>query len=221
MFSSTGRQQFQFGRFFYAAFEITRQLAGPRDDVSQRINAVNLQREPGLERAETTGKIGSEITGPRRSARQSPLLAAQVSGGGGESLAVQHAVAHQNEARVIRHLPPFVKVERQRIRALDSAQTGRQIGRQYSHCPEGAVHVKPHMLAVREIGQCVEVVDGPGIRASGGSDHQKRRKSGAAVRLDGLFEFGEVHPSARRGWNQTKRIAADPAKIHRARHAAL
>ena len=62
---------------------------------------------------------------------------------------MEQAVAYQDEARIIWDLAPLVKVERERIGTLDSAQTGSQIGRQYGEGPAGAVDMKPHLLTAR------------------------------------------------------------------------
>ena len=156
-----------------------------------------------------------------RAARQSPFFAAKVRGKRREGFAMQHAIAHQDEARIVRNLAPFVKIERERIRALDSAKPGSKIGREYRQRSVRSIDMEPEMLAARKIGQRAEIVDGAGIHASRRADQQERRKSGAPVRLDRLFEFRQVHPLARSGRNQTERITADPADIHGPRNAGV
>ena len=93
------------------------------------------------------------------------------------TLAVQSAVAHQDEARIVGNLAPFVKVERQRIGPFDAPQAGRKIGRQHRQRAVGAVNVKPEFFASREIGQRRQIVDRAGVHGSRGPHEQKRVES--------------------------------------------
>ena len=56
------------------------------------------------------------------------------------------AVAHNEEASVIRHLSPFVEIKRNRIRALKSCQPRRELRRENPESTEGAIDVKPKPL---------------------------------------------------------------------------
>ena len=56
---------------------------------------------------------------------------------------MQQAVAHQHKAGIVRHLSPFVKIESQRIGALNAFEAGRELGRKHSQRAARAVHVKP------------------------------------------------------------------------------
>jgi hypothetical protein len=60
---------------------------------------------------------------------------------------MQQAVAHQDETGVIGNLALLMKVECERIRALDSIQKRCEIGRQNSQCPAGSTHMEPQALA--------------------------------------------------------------------------
>src|SRR5580658_8879850 len=115
---------------------------------------------------------------------------------------MQQTVAHQYEARVIGDLAPFVKIERERVRALDSLEARSEIGRQNRQRPAGSVDVEPEMLATRKIGQRAEIVNAAGIRTSSRAHQQERRKSSAAVRLDRLLDLCQIHPPAGSGGNQ-------------------
>jgi len=73
-----GSQQFQLRSFFDAAREIAGQSARVRDYLAQRVGTVDLKGEPCFERAESAGKIGTEVAWPRGAGGQPVLFAAQV-----------------------------------------------------------------------------------------------------------------------------------------------
>ena len=60
-----------------------------------------------------------------RAGPEAACLAPQVGCWSGEGIAMERAVAHQDEAGVIGHLAPFVKIEGQRIGALDAGKARR------------------------------------------------------------------------------------------------
>ena len=70
------REQFEPRLGQDACLEIFRERAAARDDGAEPVGAVGLQREPGLQRAETARQIRSEIAGPQRASRQPPRLRA-------------------------------------------------------------------------------------------------------------------------------------------------
>jgi hypothetical protein len=101
---------------------------------------------------------------------------------------MQHAVAHQNESGVVGHLAPLMKIEGQRVRALDALEPRRQIRSQNRQRAKRAIHVEPKPLAAADAGQGVQIVDRPGVDGAGRAHHQERRKAGAAIRFDGFFQ---------------------------------
>jgi len=105
------RQQLEFPRGGDLRLEIAGERAASRDRGAERLGAVGLEREPGLEGAEAAGKVGAEIARPGRSGGKAVRLAPQIGGRRGEGVAMQGAVAHQDEAGVVGHLQPFVEVE--------------------------------------------------------------------------------------------------------------
>ena len=105
---------------------------------------------------------------------------------------MQHAVAHQNESGVIGRLAPLMKIESQRIRALDAFEPRRQIRSQNRQRAARAIDVEPEPFATADGGQSVEVVDGPGVDRAGRSHHQERREAGAAIRVDGFLQSVQI-----------------------------
>ena len=103
------------------------------------------------------------------------------------------AFAHQDVAGVIGHLAPFVKVEGDRVGALDAAQPRRNVARQHAQRATGTIDMEPEVLFPCQRGQCVEIVDGPDIDGAGRADDQKRLQAGRFVGLDGLHQLPQVH----------------------------
>ena len=67
-----------------AAFEIARQLAAARDRARRALGAMDLEGEPGLERAEAAREIGPEIARPGRPPAKPARLAPEIGRGRGE-----------------------------------------------------------------------------------------------------------------------------------------
>ena len=102
------------------------------------------------------------------------------------------AVAHQQEAGVVRHLPPFVEIERDGIRALDAGKPRRELGRQNAERAEGAVDVKPEPLLAAQSRKRREIVDRADVDRAGGADDEERLEPGLAVARDLRAQRGNV-----------------------------
>ena len=89
-----GGGKLEFRGLIDSALEILRESAGARDDGAQLRGAIDLEREPRLERAEASRQIGTEVTRPWRSSREPALLSPKVRGRRGEGLGVLFAIAH-------------------------------------------------------------------------------------------------------------------------------
>src|ERR1017187_4926027 len=131
--------------------------------MTDRRAAVHFECEPGLQRSKAARKIGPVITGPRRARSQASQFLSQIRSRGGKGLAMQPAVAHQNESGVIGHLAPLMKIECQRVRAFYALEPRRQIRSQNRQRAIRAVDVEPEPLARAEAGKGVEVGGGPGV----------------------------------------------------------
>ena len=77
------------------------------------------------------------------------------------------AVAHDQETGVIGHLPPFVKIQRDGIRALKSGEPRRQCRRKNAKRAISAVDVKPETLFTAQRAQRSEIIDGADVDRSG------------------------------------------------------
>ena len=134
---------------------------------------------------------------------------------------MQRAVAHQDKAGVVRHLPPFVEIERDRVRLLDAGKPRRDVGRHDGERADGAVDVEPECLPPRDAGKRRQVIDGAGIDAARRADQQEGGQAGAAVLGDGDVEGIEVDPMAVVCGNDMQRRGAQPGQIHGLRNAAM
>ena len=161
-------QQFQPRLGQHARLQILRQRAASRDHRTEPVGAERLQREPGLQRAEAARQVGAEIAGPDCTRRKPPRLAAQIGRRLRKGLPVLLAVAHQQEAGVVGHLPPFVEVERDGIGELDAAEQRRELGREDRERPEGAIDVKPDSFLAAQRSDRLEIVDRADIDRAGG-----------------------------------------------------
>ena len=73
-----------------------------------------------------------------------------------------------------------MKIEGQRIGALDAAQPGRKVGSQHGQCAISAVNVKPQVFATRKIGEAGKVVDRARVHGPGGA--RQPEKDGSRLR---------------------------------------
>ena len=190
-------------------------------DRAQLFGAIGLQREPGLERAKAARQIGPEIARPGRAGGKAPRFAAQIGRRRGKRLAVLLAVAHHQEAGVVGHLPPFVEIERDRIRVFDSGQPRRQLRRENAERAIGAVDVKPELLLAAQRAQRREIVDRADIHRAGRADHEERLQAGLAVQRDLRAQRGDVDAVQSIDRDDAQRIAAEARNIHRLGDAAM
>ena len=160
-------QQFQLGPCRDLLLETAGQRAASRHGRPQRLGAMDLEGEPGLEGTESAREIGAEIAGPGRAGGKPARLPAQIGGRCREARAVALPVAHQEIARVIGHLAPFVEIEGDGIRPLDAAEQRRQIRRHQGQRAIGRIDVEPDPLALGEIGNSGEIVHRTDIHRAG------------------------------------------------------
>src|SRR5262249_36317657 len=124
------RHQLELRRRPDAPFEMARERAGARDHGAERVGAIDLEGEPGLEGAKTAREVGAVVAWPWRAGGKAARLAPQVGGLRREGAAVEFAIADEDEPGVVGHLPPLVEVERERVGAFDAGKTRREIRRE-------------------------------------------------------------------------------------------
>jgi hypothetical protein len=104
----------------------------------------------------------------------------------------QLAPPHDRATAADGHGQPFVRVEGDRVGAL---QAGVPAGQARVECPEaavGAVHVQPQALVPAEVGEVAERIDGTGLHAPRVGRDQERPMPGPAVGRDRRPQAGQV-----------------------------
>src|SRR5947209_4389102 len=85
-------------------------------------------------------------------------------------------LANEDAAGSVRQKEAFVRVERDRIRALDARKTLLSVVAESERAAVCAVDVKPEPFVSAEIGDRAQRVDGSGVRRARGGDDEERRE---------------------------------------------
>jgi hypothetical protein len=134
---------------------------------------------------------------------------------------VQVAATHQHAAGVVGHVQPFVKVECQRVGALEPGQTRLQGRAERDQRAEGAIHVEPEVLRCAEVGECREVVDRAGVDRACCPDHEEGSRALGPIPRDRATQRVELDPVVIVDLDQAERRAAEAKDLERPRDAAV
>ena len=149
---------------------------------AERGRAVLAPGEPHLEGAEAAGEVRPVVGEPGRAGGDAAVEAREVGRLGGEGRAVRRAVADQHAAGVVGDVRPLVEVEGDRVGALDPREARAELRAHHGERPEGPVDVEPQALALRDLRDRGEVVDGAGVDRARRADDQERRRRRRAGR---------------------------------------
>ena len=130
-------------------------------------------------------------------------------------------VANQQETGVVRHLPPFVKIERDRIRVLDACKARCKRRRKDPERAIGAVDMEPELFFPAQLAECDEIVDRADIDGAGGSDHEEGFQAGLAVGRDLPAQRRDIKTMALIDSDHAQCIAAEARDIHGLADAAM
>ena len=125
-----------------------------------------LDRHPGFQRAEAARQVGTEVARPRVPGGEAALGPLQIGGGHRERLLVRIAVANQEEPGVVRHVPPFVEIERDRIRLFDPLQQRAKLRRERRQRPDRAIDMEPEAFARRHLRYALKRIDSPCVHGA-------------------------------------------------------
>ena len=131
--------------------------------------------------------------GPRsRNSTTPPCGVAQVGAVERERALEQPGLADEDGADLVRLEEPLVRVEHERVGALDAGEEirldepgGRAVR---------AVDVEPQVLAVAQVGEIVERIDGAGAGRAGRADDAERRQPDLAVDVQRGVDRGGLEP---------------------------
>ena len=194
---SDGRAQREGRRLLQPIFQIFGEVAGAFDALGDLFRAEDAEGEPCLERAETARQVETEIARPYFARAEPARHAMQIGRRIVIGAPMRLGVAYEQEARVVGHVRPFVKVEGDGGGAFDAAHQRFQARRQRAQRAKRAVDVKPQAFGLTKIGQSREIVHGAGIHAAGSSYDEERLQSGVAVGGDLLGQQVDADRAAR------------------------
>ena len=187
-------QQLEVGRLAHRVGEQPREPQVVLDRRHEGIGAVGPQRHPGTEAAERVGDLDALPDRPDRPCERSVADVLEVGGLAAEGRSERAGIAQQDAADRLRQVEPLVRVDRERVDAVETGEEVRARGRRGGGSAVGAVHVQPHAVRCADVGERVERVDGAGARGAGDADHRDRRDAGGNVGLDRAREL--VGPDA-------------------------
>jgi hypothetical protein len=131
------------------------------------------------------------------------------------------AVAHDEEAGVIGHLPPFVEIERYRVRAFDSGEPRRKYRRKHPERAKGAVDVKPKLFFAAQRAQRHKIIDGADIYRSSRADDEEGIEAGLTIQRNPAAQRGDIDAVESIDLDLSQGIAAETGDIHRLGDAAM
>ena len=134
---------------------------------------------------------------------------------------MERAVSHKDESGIVRHLPPFVEIERNRVGLLNAGEPRRKIGRHDSERANGAINVEPEFFPVRDAGERREVVNGSDIDRTCCPYHEKRRKARASIIHNCSVERIDIDLMVVVRGNDMKRVNAETGQIHGLRNTTV
>ena len=198
-----------------------RHAAGLLDALREALHAEGLDRNPGFQRPEPSRQIGAEIAGPHVSRRKAARRAGEIGGVRREGAPVRLLVPHEEEARVIGHMQPFVEVEGDAVGALQPLHHRLEFGRKRRQRPEGAVDMEPHVFGVRHVGEPVERVDRARVDRAGRADDEEGPETCGAVGGDRVSQRANSHRALFVGGDEAQMARAESRHLHRLTHAIM
>ncbi len=131
---------------------------------------------------------------PDRSRVRAVADVLEVRGLVGERVVERRGVAQQDAAHGLRQVEPLVRVDRERVDALEPAEQGSARRRGRRGGAVGAVDVHPDVVLGADVGEGVERIDGARAGRARDADDGDGRHAGRDVRLDRAGEL--VGPDA-------------------------
>ncbi len=106
----------------------------------------------------------------------------------------QGAVADHQAADLERHRQPLVRVERDRIRLIESFERGAPPRGQRRERPVRTVHVKPDATRATDLRELRQRVDRTGVRRPGIGADEERQTAGRDVGVHRCSDIGRADP---------------------------
>ena len=105
-------------------------------------------------------------------------------------------VADEQRARAVGQEQPLVRIERDRVRALEPAEGVPPALGEDEEPAVGGIHVQPQPLRARELGRGLEVVHRARVRRARAHDQEEGTASGGPIRRHRLRQGIEANPES-------------------------
>ncbi len=184
------------------------------DEAPELLGPVLHQRHPHLQRTEAAAGLEPEFVQPfaRGDAARRAL---EIFGRDGEGRTMLAAIANEGAADLERGMQPFVRVEGHGIRPFDAPHPPGVPRRDGKQGADASVDMKPHVLFAGEVGERIQIVDGPRIHGSCRADDAGWPEAAFPVPGDRLAQRREVHAAGGIGRYAAKRPVAEAERLHR------
>src|ERR1039457_5167258 len=105
---------------------------------------------------------------------------------------MQRTIPDEDKPRVVGHLPPFVEIKSDGVRALDSGQTRRNIRREHGESSVSGIDVEPHLFSLSDAGDGSKIIDSADIDRAGGRGYEEGRQARTLILGYGFFECQDI-----------------------------
>src|SRR6185437_9482356 len=184
------------------------------DQSSEFFDAVLLQRHPDFQGAKSAARLQAIFIEPVGSSEPA-WRPAQIFLFQREARPMSRGVANQDASDFEGRMQPFMRVKRDGIGTLQAANAMAVVGRDGDQRTDTSVHMEPEVLARRQVGDGLEIVDRPGVDGPGIGDHARRLKSRGTVARDGGAKRLQVEAKIVSGRDALKRAVAEPHRLDR------
>ena len=183
------------------------------DQRGHAVPAQVLEDHPELEGPEAARLLEPVLRVPGEAAEALALLGPEIHRNQAPRVAEQSPVADERAPALHRHGEPLVRVERERVRALEPGVARRERRVRRADRAVGAVDVEPQALGLAEVGHRVERVDRARVDRPRARRHAEGPAPGRAVRADGVAERLHVQAEVLVHGHGSHRVSTEPQHL--------
>src|ERR1700736_5967085 len=114
---------------------------------------------------------------------------------------MQMAVPDEDEPRVVGHLTPFMEIESDRIRALNSGETRSNIRGKHGECAVSAIDMEPYLFLTGDTGDGSQIIDRAGVDRAGSCGYEEGGQAGAFILGDSFRQCLDIDLVLLVHWN--------------------
>ena len=182
-------EEVEVGRLTYGIGEQACEAQVVLDRGDERVRAIGLEGHPRTEAAERVRHLDALPDGPDRAGERSVADVLEILGLAREGGRECAGIAHEDAADGLRQVEPLVRVDRERVDAVEAREQrgARRRGRRGRAV--GAVDVQPDAVPGADVGKRAERIDGTGARRARDADHGDRGDACREIGLDRTCEL--------------------------------